>query len=342
MEMKTTSRSMRYSDLALTFRYPQSDSPDDLRLAYTRLFLGPGRPVAHPYESVYIDGHLVGESTQQVVTCYTEAGLQVCYTDPELPDHISLELAFMAHLVMQEETDSEDALTWRERQHRFLDQHLSRWLPSFCERIERSDAHPFYCQAARAACNLVEEDLARLSSKLNEATRFLAEDDILPLQPEKSGLPSGDQPRRHPNIRIHVDPSMCTVCTLCVDNCRQGALAIHLTPTTLGLKFDPAHCNGCRVCLRLCPEDAITLHRDQSLLAPLSTNENILIATRRVTCPECKRPHIASTWLERLAERLGDDISTRRSLELCPLCKAASGIDLASLSIHTREASTGG
>ncbi|NIT32433.1 MAG: hypothetical protein GTN51_12545, partial [Armatimonadetes bacterium] len=98
---------------------------------------------------------LMGESTERVTRCYAEAGLQIRPSDHDLPDHLSLELAFMAHLVSQEELESEQGALWRERQRRFLHSHLSRWLPSLCERIVQSDAHPFYCRAAKEANSLV-------------------------------------------------------------------------------------------------------------------------------------------------------------------------------------------
>ena len=319
MEPKIAARSQRYLSLALAFRPPEAEAPRDVLLAYTRLFLGPGRPVAHPYESVHVEGHLLGEAAAQVVRCYAEAGLEVSAADRELPDHVSLELAFMAHLAAQEKADPDQETVWRDRQRRFLHEHLVRWLPQFCEKIECSEAHPYYSEAAQAAKELVEEDMARLKSPLPDAeTRPLADSPEHKLVPRKRSV-------QHPDMRLAVDLSLCTLCTLCTDNCRPGALTVVCTLTTLSLAFDRTSCNGCRACLRQCPEDAITIDRGPALLVPLSMDKSLVISASRVVCPQCHRPHIAEPWLDRLAERLGGGECARRSLSLCLRCKANSG-----------------
>ncbi len=307
MWSKTISRSQRYSSLALAFCLPEASAENDLCRAYTRLFLGPGRPIAHPYESVYVEGQLLGEAAVQVAASYAEAGLRLSISERELPDHVSVELAFMAYLAAQEESDPAVAEMWRQLQRQFLFEHLARWLPQFCEKVEKSNAHPFYCEAVRAVKELVEQDVTLL------------------LPPARQ-LSSTDRPRRRfPNIHLTVDLSLCSLCTLCADSCRFGALTISSTPTTLSLSFDLARCNGCRECLRLCPEKAVTIERRSPLAVPPSSKKKVVATAPRVICPDCNRPHIAEPWLERLADRLGVEESIHYSLALCPLCKATAG-----------------
>jgi len=126
-------------------------------------------------------------------------------------------------------------------------------------------------------------------------------------------------------IHLTVDISLCTLCTLCADSCRFGALTIDSSPTSLSLSFDMAQCNGCRVCLRLCPEEAITIEGGSPLTVPPSSHRNVVATAQRVICPDCTRPHIAEPWLGRLADRLGGGESIHYSLALCPLCKASAG-----------------
>ncbi len=326
MESKLSSYFLGYLNLAQAFRPPDAGSASELALTYTQLFLGPGRPIAWPYESVYIEGQLSGKTTEQVARCYTEAGLQVSNENRELPDHIAFELAFMAHLVSREERDHDRAELWRQRQRHFLDQHLTKWLPEFCRRIERSDAHPFYRQAAQLARQIVEDHRTYLSHTLAGGV------DQTNGRPQPSThvnpprISSGRRPRRFPNVRLSVISSQCTLCTLCADACRQGALTIHSKLTTLNLVFQATRCNGCRACLRLCPENAITLELDSPLSLPNSNPEKVVITAPRVVCPRCNQPHIAVPWLERLAWRLGGNESVRLSLALCPFCKTAADV----------------
>lgn len=327
MEPEIVPRSQRYWNLALAFRPPQSGAPHDLILAYTRLFLGPGRPVAHPYESVYVEGRLMGAAAGQVVECYNEAGLELSTEIRELPDHVSLELAFMAHLAAEEERDPDRRAVWCDRERRFLLEHLARWLPQFCSKIERSKAHPYYREAAWEAKKLIEEDLQRLAPPLAEAATRTNSTPRISDPADRT-----NSRRRPPEFSLAVDVSRCTLCVLCTENCPPGALTGACTQTTLYLAFDPALCDGCRACVRLCPERAITVERGSVDVAPLSKTVGgtpaapgrVLVTASRVVCPACHRPHIAEPWFDRLAERLGGGESVRYSLALCPLCKTNS------------------
>ncbi len=320
METEIVSRSQRYWSLAQAFLPPADGATRDLSLAYTRLFFGPGRPTAHPYESVFIEGRMMGEAAAQVVECYAEAGLQVSNYSHELPDHVTLELAYMAYLVAQEANDTGKAKVWRDRQYRFLHGHLARWLPQFCERIEASEANQYYRAVARELKELIEEDVATLTPHFPRI-----ENRAIPsTRPQRSKSSQTSSSTRYPNIHLDVDLSMCTLCTLCADSCKVGALTVESTATSLSLVFNPAFCNGCRLCLRLCPEEAISIRRGIALAAPRSSSRGVVSSAQRVVCPDCQSPHIAVPWLERLAERLGDRESVRHSLARCPACKAIS------------------
>ncbi|MBI4769378.1 MAG: molecular chaperone TorD family protein, partial [Chloroflexi bacterium] len=232
MKPETNPYSQRYRELALAFCPPGAGAARDLTLAYTRLFLGPGRPLAHPYESVVLEGRLMGAAAAQIAACYAQAGLHLSAAQRELPDHISVELAFMAHLAAREERDP---LAGFPDRRRFLREHLARWLPQFCERVEASGAHPFYSEAARAARELVEADMARAA---------IRDCGLRIPHPPPTRHPEPATRRRYPNICLGVDPARCTLCTLCADACRPGALSAECAPTTISLTFDPARCNG--------------------------------------------------------------------------------------------------
>lgn len=285
-------RSQKYLDLALAF-CPPEDNSSELALAYTRLFLGPQKPLVYPYESVHIEGQLGGITCDQVKRCYAEAGLKMSTTQHQLPDHISVELAFMAYLAAQEEQDTAQAQTWRQKQRRFLLDHLARWLPSFWQKIENSAAHPYYHEAACTLRMLVEGDLKRSTVT-----------------------------KRYLNIRLSVDTQRCTLCTLCKDSCSPGAISVESTHTALTLLFNRADCNGCRACLRICPENAIILERCPPLDQPRRSQQSSMASAPRVICPRCHQPHIALPWLEQLTRRLEDGKFATQSLVYCPPCKS--------------------
>jgi TorA maturation chaperone TorD/ferredoxin len=324
METDHTSRSQRYQALALAFLPPEDGDAGDMLQAYTRLFLGPGAPIAYPYESVYVEGQLMGATTAKIEDCYAMAGLHVTPANKELPDHIALELAFMAHLILEEEKNPLQSDFWRSQQRNFLHQHLAQWLPRFCQRIIESNIHPDYSKLAKDTKRFVEEDAARLRTDSNATIKT----DAPPISTgavDSFKTVSDGIPRKHVNVKLRVDSSSCTLCTLCADSCGDGALTIAITRTTIQLSIDPACCNGCRACLRSCPEKAISIELDPALIGPPSDLRKALVSAPRVICPKCGRPHVAAPWKEVLALRMGGDETIRKSLEYCPFCKVNMG-----------------
>lgn len=145
---------------------------------YCRLFVGPGSLPVPPYESVYREGWRVfGETTLEVKRRYEEAGYTLNPSFTELPDHVAAELVFMAVLAEEEAKawEAEDvsaALTWLERERAFLDDHLTRWLPDFCDRVLTATDSPFYRGLASALREFVTLDAERvraLTGLLEEA-----------------------------------------------------------------------------------------------------------------------------------------------------------------------------
>ncbi len=129
---------------------------EEVQCEYTRLFRSafPKVPLP-PYESVYTDeeGLLWGKSTLEVLKCYREAGLEFLRTNDKntIPDHIAVELEFMAYLASNElEAVSEDEKRfYREKQKSFLRDHLLKWAPGFFEQVEKETKLDFYRIFAR-------------------------------------------------------------------------------------------------------------------------------------------------------------------------------------------------
>lgn len=141
----------------------------DLSVDYTRLFVtGMPKVAAPPYESVYLGrGLLMGEPVSRVLAAYREAGLELSQDYADLPDHLVAELEFMGYLVQQETSSVEDgalAESWRERQQRFLAEHLARWAPRCLAEVASRSTTPFYRTLAEATQRFVEWDHRRLAS----------------------------------------------------------------------------------------------------------------------------------------------------------------------------------
>ncbi len=76
---------------------------EDIRDDYTRLFIGPGKVLAPPWESMYFtkERSIFREETLQVREWYRRFGLESVKLHHEPDDHIGLELAFVSHLAEQ-------------------------------------------------------------------------------------------------------------------------------------------------------------------------------------------------------------------------------------------------
>jgi DMSO reductase family type II enzyme chaperone len=139
-----------------------------LEIAYNRLFVGPGRPQAPPYESFYRDkwGLVMGPSAREVERRYAEAGLAMAPDHRDLPDHVVTELGFMAYLTMREAAaKGEERRTWQRRERLFLQDHLGAWLPPFCRQVQEAGQHPFYTALAELAVTFVDLDTQRLEDR---------------------------------------------------------------------------------------------------------------------------------------------------------------------------------
>lgn len=132
------------------------DAPEAEHLAilgeeFTRLFLGPGEHIS-PHESVQLkrgSGVLWGPETRIVKRFIEEAGFDYDEAYHGLPDHICVELEFLAHLAEQEacsiEANDEARLrSARSWQHRFISKHPGKWAANFARKVKTQAVLPFY------------------------------------------------------------------------------------------------------------------------------------------------------------------------------------------------------
>lgn len=155
-----------------------ADEEDALQSQYTRLFIGPGKLVAPPWESVYrsSDGLLFQPSTLAVRRAFRAQGFepQALHRMPD--DHIGLELDLMAKLAQRayeaEAAERNDAETLAlDASLAFLQEHPLVWVPRFAEALNQEGAASFYHQAACALCEFLGID-AKLLKMLIDLSRF--------------------------------------------------------------------------------------------------------------------------------------------------------------------------
>lgn len=150
-------------NIELSFASGQSTS--DLAVEYTRLFRGPVKAAVYPYESMYIDGEVMGKSTLDVVRRYGEAGVGVSEEFKDLPDHISTELEFMRYLCLHElaalqKKDDTEAARFRLMGQSFLTNHPGRWIPQFSSLLLQHATLPFYLGIARITREFISREVA--------------------------------------------------------------------------------------------------------------------------------------------------------------------------------------
>lgn len=141
------------------------EDADPLEFEYNRLFVGPSRLVAPPYESVYrTEEHLVmGETVLDVRRAYREIGLEARNALREPEDHIATELEYLAELqkrclaALEGEDRSEVARCIR-LEREFLETHLLIWTPEFCRRIIEGSPMEFFSALADLVLQLVKKD----------------------------------------------------------------------------------------------------------------------------------------------------------------------------------------
>jgi len=137
---------------------------ENLVQEYHDLFKVPLSKYVAPYESVYRDGHLNGQSAIDVKKIYHRLGFQIPHEYYELSDHIGIELAFMATLCKEEhkawkEKNVKLARSLRKIEERFLKEHIACWLSKLCNTICKKTQDNFYICIAEINLDFVQFDI---------------------------------------------------------------------------------------------------------------------------------------------------------------------------------------
>lgn len=156
----------------------------EARQEFMRLFKVPGVQYLTPYESVFRDtrevagqqikGLLMGQSAADVQQWYKLAAVEISGDYKDLPDHIGLELNFLAHICGKEQefaaAGDESRLTraW-EMERDFLAAHVVSWAPALRDRIQQRTQHAYFRTVADILVAFAESDLAALEDVVGPA-----------------------------------------------------------------------------------------------------------------------------------------------------------------------------
>ena len=146
---------------------------EDLRNEFDALFIVPNkRNYVAPYESCFREkreneiGNLWGETTANVARYYREAGYEAkTLRGIFAPDHIAVELAFIAKLYADEmrflksKNDLARAKKIEELRKSFLREHISKWIEDFKKAVNASPSAIFYRYLSILTAYLISFDM---------------------------------------------------------------------------------------------------------------------------------------------------------------------------------------
>lgn len=151
---------------------PEASLLEEMAVEFTALFLGPGGHIS-PHESVQIEhqGAYWGDATTAVRNFIIATGIEYHSDFQGIPDHISVELEFLAELSRRESEawrlgDLGAARNCLEYQRDFLDEHLGRWVGVFCTRIANRAELKFYRQVAQLTELFIGSEIIAVEERL--------------------------------------------------------------------------------------------------------------------------------------------------------------------------------
>lgn len=156
-----------------------SGGQDALGVEFTRLFTGvqEGMGPPPPFESVWREQRLVGETTAKVIEIYQSSGFADIEPSAGPQDHIAVELKFIALLALRESEawqagDAALAITRMTQQDQFLRLHPLTWVPGWVDAVMAQARDPLFAALTglvKAGLNQAEAELTELLLMANRA-----------------------------------------------------------------------------------------------------------------------------------------------------------------------------
>lgn len=238
-------------------------------------------PLIWLYQSRHLNGRVPGPVTFQLKRLYEDAGVEI--VGAELPDHISVEFAFLAYLSKQIDKSPPEEDTWQTAKKLFIKKHAGKWIPNLAKKFIRTE-YPAWQSVG---------DLILTSLEVKKKPQPVFSKTIT----------------QFPTI---LEDSRCTLCGFCVQTCPTQALKIQENDQTTQLTLTSKLCTGCSKCQQICFTQAMQL-------TPIHALEEIqvLYSSERATCPKCQIPTVSKAELAFTSERLGNPIW----LDYCLNCR---------------------
>ncbi len=239
------------------------------RQRYHAVIYGQGiRQPVMMYESLYKSGRIAGPETFAVEQIYWLNGLTTI--ESELPDHVSMELAFLAYLV---EADVKNGNS-RRRERLFLKEHAGDWLVDLGRQLELS-RDPVYAPIGRFLAGWISESIS-------PNVRVILSRNLPAIQSQKE----------------------CTLCGFCTQVCPTRALVMRETDSETGLILSGKLCTGCWKCVDSCEPGALVISPANSRANGDSKRE-ILVSSPRVRCKRCGKPTVSEAEMNYMQKILG-------------------------------------
>jgi TorA maturation chaperone TorD len=158
------------------------------RQEFMNLFKVPGGQYITPYESVFRDardvggksvkGLLMGQSAVNVQKWYKLAAVEISDEYKDLPDHIGLELNFLAHVCAKEQEFAEKGDQARltrawEIERDFLAAHVVSWVVQLRDKLYKKSQHAYFRTVADLLVEFSKRDLTTLENVVGQTKRTL-------------------------------------------------------------------------------------------------------------------------------------------------------------------------
>jgi len=275
-----------------------SEEVDQRRQRYASLFQA-GRPRFWLYESAARTGKILGEPTFAMAQLLQAAGLETA--GAELPDHISLELAFLSYLVER------DNISLYEKQ--FLEKRAA-WMIDLGRALAQSGDAVYAIIGALLANWLIESTqhatsrsipVGRNTSTAQHAIRNTHHATRTTQHVNHATRTTQHAPRAT-LLPIIPNPDNCTLCGFCAQVCPTRALKVLEDRRQTILALDPAECIHCGKCEKICDFEALTM-----LPAPVSAEKSLTLRHSPLAyCQKCGRPIVSQAELDYIVSQIGD------------------------------------